>query len=105
MSRRILSWIWQESPVVSLLAAALIFLFRMRKIVVNIFIYAPYKARLENCIHSLEMSEDEAKRMIMKVDKARLAYHKKYAGYTPYDPLHKHLMIDSSLWGSKELPI
>ena len=48
----------------------------------NIFIYAPYKARLENCIHSLEMSEDEAKRMIMKVDKARLAYHKKYAGYT-----------------------
>ena len=66
---------------------------------VNIFIYAPYKARLENCIHSLEMSEDEAKRMIMKVDKARLAYHKKYAGYTPYDPLHKHLMIDSSLLG------
>lgn len=35
----------------------------------------------------------------MKVDKARLAYHKKYAGYTPYDPLHKHLMIDSSLLG------
>ena len=65
----------------------------------NIFIYAPYKARLENCIHSLEMSEDEAKRMIMKVDKARLAYHKKYAGDTPYDPLHKHLMIDSSLLG------
>ena len=31
MSRRILSWIWQESPVVSLLAAALIFSFRMRK--------------------------------------------------------------------------
>ena len=53
----------------------------------------------ENGIHSLEMSEDEAKRMIMKVDKARLAYHKKYAGYTPYDPLHKHLMIDSSLLG------
>ena len=44
-------------------------------------------------------NEDEAKRMIMKVDKARLAYHKKYAGYTPYDPLHKHLMIDSSLLG------
>ena len=75
------------------------FLLQNEENVVNIFIYAPYKARLENCIHSLEMSEDEAKRMIMKVDKARLAYHKKYAGYTPYDPLHKHLMIDSSLLG------
>ena len=69
------------------------FLLQNEENVVNIFIYAPYKARLENCIHSLEMSEDEAKRMIMKVDKARLAYHKKYAGYTPYDPLHKHLSL------------
>ena len=35
----------------------------------------------------------------MKVDKARSAYHKRYAGYSPADPLHKHLMIDSSLLG------
>ncbi len=67
--------------------------------VINIFVYAPFKAKLENCISVLEMTEDEAKKAIMKVDKARTAYHKRYAGYTPYDPKHKHLMIDSSLLG------
>lgn len=67
--------------------------------VINIFVYAPYKAKLENCINVLEMTEDEAKKAIMKVDKARTAYHKRYAGYTPYDTKHKHLMIDSSLLG------
>ncbi len=67
--------------------------------VINIFIYAPFKAKLENCISELEMTEDEAKKAIMKVDKARTAYHKRYAGYAPYDPKHKQLMIDSSLLG------
>lgn len=67
--------------------------------VINIFVYAPFKAKLENCINMLEMTEDEAKKAIMKVDKARTAYHKRYAGYTPYDTKHKHLMIDSSLLG------
>ena len=45
------------------------------------------------------MTEAEAKRMILSVDKARNAYHKKYAGYLPNDPEHKQLMIDSSLLG------
>lgn len=66
---------------------------------INIFIYAPYAKRLENCVNTLGMSEAEAKRMIMSVDKARNAYHKKYAGYLPGDPKHKQLMIDSSLLG------
>ena len=75
------------------------FLLQNEPNVLNIFIYAPYKARLENCVNKLEMSEVDAKRTIMKVDKARSAYHKRYAGYSPADPLHKHLMIDSSLLG------
>ena len=75
------------------------FLLQNEPNVLNIFIYAPYKARLENCVNALEMSEEDAKRTIMKVDKARCAYHKRYAGYSPSDPLHKHLMIDSSLLG------
>ena len=37
--------------------------------------------------------------MILSVDKARNAYHKKYAGYLPGNPEHKQLMIDSSLLG------
>ncbi len=66
---------------------------------INIFIYAPYVRRLENCVDTLGMTVSEAKRMIMSVDKARNAYHKKYAGYLPDDPKHKNLMIDSSLLG------
>lgn len=66
---------------------------------INIFVYAPYEKRLENCVNTLGMTESEAKRMIVSVDKARNAYHKKYAGYLPGDPEHKNLMIDSSLLG------
>ncbi len=68
---------------------------------INIFIYAPYEKRLENCINILGMSKSDAKRMIVSVDKARNTYHKKYAGYLPNDTKHKNLMIDSSLLGVK----
>ena len=66
---------------------------------INIFIFAPYAKRLENCIETLGMTESEAKRMISSVDRARNIYHKKYAGFLPNDPEHKNLMIDSSLLG------
>lgn len=75
------------------------FLLEKQKNNINIFIYATYEKRLENCVESLGMTEAEAKRMILSVDKARNAYHKKYAGYLPGDPEHKQLMIDSSLLG------
>ncbi|WAJ24323.1 AAA family ATPase [Lacrimispora xylanolytica] len=66
---------------------------------INIFIYAPYQKRIENCVNSLGMTVSEAKRMIQSVDKARNTYHKKYAGYLPNNPEHTNLMIDSSLLG------
>lgn len=75
------------------------FLLEKEKNNINIFIYASYEKRLQNCVDSLGMTEAEAKRMILSVDKARNAYHKKYAGYLPGDPEHKQLMIDSSLLG------
>lgn len=75
------------------------FLLEEEKNNINIFIYAPYAKRLENCVDTLGMTESEAKKMIASVDKARNAYHKKYAGYLPGDPEHKSLMIDSSLLG------
>nr|WP_288827514.1 cytidylate kinase-like family protein [uncultured Clostridium sp.] len=75
------------------------FLLEKQKNNINIFIYASYEKRLENCVETLDMTEAEAKRMILSVDKARNAYHKKYAGYLPGDPEHKQLMIDSSLLG------
>ncbi|WP_349671906.1 cytidylate kinase-like family protein [Lacrimispora sp.] len=75
------------------------FLLEKKKNNINIFIYASYEKRLQNCVDTLGMTELEAKRMILSVDKARNAYHKKYAGYLPGDPEHKQLMIDSSLLG------
>ncbi|RFZ76580.1 cytidylate kinase-like family protein [Lacrimispora amygdalina] len=75
------------------------FLLEKQKNNINIFIYASYEKRLENCVETLGMTEAEAKKMILSVDKARNAYHKKYAGYLPGDPEHKQLMIDSSLLG------
>lgn len=63
----------------------------------NIYIYAPYKKRLENCVNYLEMTPQEAKHMIASVDKARIAYHKKYAGFLPSDEKHHDLMINSAI--------
>lgn len=68
----------------------------------NLYIYAPYVNRLDNCEKILSMTREEAQRMIVSVDRARNAYHKKYAGYLPSDPAHKHMMIDSSLLGVEE---
>lgn len=65
----------------------------------NIFIYAPKGARFENCINTLHMQPEEARKMIRDVDKARDNYYKNYAGYSLEDIKNKHLMIDSSLFG------
>lgn len=66
---------------------------------IHIYIYASYEARLKHCIEDLNMDEDEARRMIVEVDKARDCYHRQYAGYLPDDKRHKDIMIDSSLLG------
>lgn len=65
----------------------------------HIFIYAPYKVRVFNSVHSLGMSEKEARHMIHEVDKARRSYHMRYAGYAPSDPRFKDILIDSSFLG------
>ena len=43
----------------------------------------------------------DAVKMITEVDKARDAYHKKYAKFLPSDIEHKDLLIDSSLLGAE----
>ena len=75
------------------------YLLRNNKNCMHIFIYAPYEARLRNCIDYLRMDEITAERMIAKVDRARDKYHKTYAGYLPGDFRYKDLMIDSSAFG------
>lgn len=43
--------------------------------------------------------EETAKKMIQDVDRARDAYHVRYAGYIPSDFSHTDIMIDSSCLG------
>lgn len=69
--------------------------------VLRIYIYAPYEARVKNCIEDLKLDEDEARRMIKAVDEARDHYHMHYAGFLPSDPRFKEIMIDSSLLGTE----
>lgn len=65
----------------------------------RVYIYAPYEARIKNCIESLGMDEKTARRMIREVDSARESYHKAYVpGYTgPFD--NRDICIDSSSFG------
>lgn len=67
----------------------------------RIYIYASYEKRLHNCIKTLNMEKEEAKRMIREVDKARDDYHRRYAGFLPQDVNYKDILIDSSLFGEK----
>lgn len=75
------------------------YILKDHKSVMNIFIYAPYAARLRNCVEMLNMQPAEAKKMIADVDKAREAYHRHYCGYSMSDKDYKHVMLDSSLLG------
>ena len=43
------------------------------------------------------MTKTDAKKMIAEVDRARVAYHRHFAGYLPDDPEHKHVIINSAL--------
>lgn len=65
----------------------------------SVYVYAPYEARLDNCINKLGMDEKTARRMIKEVDSARENYHKMYVpGYTnPLD--NRDICIDSSRFG------
>lgn len=64
---------------------------------IHVYIYSSYVDRLANCVGTLGMKKDEARRMIAEVDKARMAYHKYFANYAPGDPAHKHIIINSEL--------
>lgn len=65
----------------------------------SVFIYAPYEARLKNCIEELGMSQKQARRMIIDVDKARDQYHRRYTRFKAADFEYNDLMIDSSVMG------
>ncbi len=66
---------------------------------IRIFIFAPKEERINRCVQLYQMPEEEARRMVPEVDKAREMYHKKYTGYIPGDPRFINLAVDSSVLG------
>lgn len=67
--------------------------------VLNICIYAPFEARLQNCINELGMDKQTAIEKIKNVDEARNAYRHKYCPECTSDFDDRHIMIDSSKFG------
>jgi cytidylate kinase len=65
----------------------------------NVYIYAPYEARMDNCVNELMMDEKTAAKMIREVDAARTNYQKKYCPEVKSVFDHKDIMIDSSRFG------
>jgi cytidylate kinase len=65
----------------------------------NVYIYAPYDARMDNCINKLMMDEKTAAKMIKEVDAARTNYQRKYCPDVKSLFDNKDIMIDSSRFG------
>lgn len=65
----------------------------------SIYIYAPYYERLKNCIDTLQLSPEDAKKTLDEVDEAREQYYQHYAKCSMNDPGLRSLMIDSSVLG------
>lgn len=67
--------------------------------VLNIYIYAPYEKRLENCTQLLGMDERTARAMIRQVDLARESYRRHYCREANdiYD--FHDVFLDSSRFG------
>ncbi|MGN0160307.1 MAG: AAA family ATPase [Lachnospiraceae bacterium] len=70
--------------------------------VLNIYIYAPYEARLKNCVELLGMDLKYAKKMIKEVDKAREIYRLKYCEGIKEIYDHRDIMMDSSKFGPEK---
>lgn len=75
------------------------YIFKNMENALHIYIYASYQDKLRNCVELLGMEEEEAKKMIVEVDKARASYHKHYTGYAINDIRYKDILINSSLLG------
>lgn len=66
---------------------------------VHVFIHAPLQDRIARIKELHELSTNEAKDLIKKVDRARVTYHNHYSDQRWADAQHYHLCVDSSVLG------
>ncbi len=67
------------------------------KSMLNVFIYAPYEAKIDFCQRELYLEEHEAAFMIKGVDKARSEFYKLNTGESFWSNKYRNLMLDSSI--------
>lgn len=67
----------------------------------NVYVYAPFDARLRNCTEILKMDEKTARKMIREVDRSRELYHRRYCPEYSDPSTNKDIMIDSSRFGTE----
>lgn len=67
------------------------------KEMLNVFIYAPYNARLFASQKELLLGEADAQYYLNGVDKARSEFYKLNTGESFYSNKYRHLMLDSSI--------
>lgn len=65
----------------------------------RIFVYAPYESRLQNCIHTLHLPPEKAKKMIASVDKGREQYYSYFTRQEYREIQNYDLLLDSSVLG------
>lgn len=65
--------------------------------VLNIYVYAPFEKRFDNCVNQLMMDPKTARDTIHRVDKARDEYRRTFEPEAADSELtHRHILIDSS---------
>lgn len=64
--------------------------------IMNVYIYAPFKKRFENCVNELMMDPKTAEETIKSVDKAREQYRKYFEPEADSDLSYRHVLLDSS---------
>ncbi len=65
----------------------------------HVRLVAPLEQRIEHAHHHYHLSPDEAREFIEREDRGRARYLKKYFETDVDDPLHYHLVINTSLVG------
>ena len=70
--------------------------------ILNIYVFAPYEARLKNCVEKLGMDEKTGRSMIQQVDKARENYRFSYCRGVKNVLDNRDLLVDSSRFGPEK---
>lgn len=92
----------KEKPSCIIVGRCADFVLRDHPRVLNIYLYAPYEARLKNCVESLGMDEKTGKQLIAQVDRARETYRLRYSDGVRTVLDHRDILIDTSRFGPEK---